>query len=120
MDEDGNPDTPNNIFSQEDGEWEQYNTLAYHWTESGEDHYLTRDMLVVDGEVYDLEQLAWLLDEDENEFTHEAFNVLKGRKASHAYEDYDNVLTDEMKQITRTYGRRKCPIFPRSGRRVPA
>ena len=95
-DEDGNPDTPNNIFSQEDGEWEQYNTLAYHWTESGEDHYLTRDMLVVDGEVYDLEQLAWLLDEDENEFTHEAFNVLKGRKASHAYEDYDNVLTDEI------------------------
>lgn len=94
-DEDGNPETPNNIFSQEDGEWEQYNTLASHWTKSGEDHYLTRDMLVEDGEVYDLKELAWLLTDD-NMFTHEAYNVLKGRKASHAYEDYDNVLTDEV------------------------
>ncbi len=92
-DEDGNPDTPNNIFSQEEGAWEQYNTLANHWTKSGEDHYLTRDMLVQGGEVYDVKELAWLLT-DENEFTHEAYNVLKGRKASHAYEDYDNVLTD--------------------------
>lgn len=94
-DEDGNPSTPNNIFSQEEGQWKQYNTLAHTWTESGDDHYLTRDKLVQNGEVYDLAELSWLLTDD-NEFTHEAYNVLKGRKASHAYEDTDNVLTDEV------------------------
>lgn len=91
--------TPNNIFSQTSGKWERYNTLAYHWTESGENHYLTREkMLDVSGEtatanVAELKKLAWLLDEDENKFNDAAFNILERRDENKVDRDFDDVMT---------------------------
>lgn len=92
---DDDDSTPNNIYSQEEGQWEQYNTLAHHWTTSGEDHYLTRDQLVEDGEVYDLKQLAWLLTSD-NDFKDEAFIFGESIRRGYSYEDHDNALTEEV------------------------
>lgn len=95
-DEDGNPDTPNNVLSQDlDSEWGQFNTLSYTWTESGEEHYLHRDMLVEDGEVSDLTELSWLVTDD-NMFIDEAFAVLNGRYQVYSYEDFDDIKTSEV------------------------
>lgn len=90
---DDDDSTPNNIYSQSEGNWEQYNTLAHNWTESGEDHYLTRDQLVEDGEVYDLKQLAWLLTSD-NSFSDKAITLGNSISRGYSYEDYDNALTE--------------------------
>lgn len=90
---DDDDSTPNNIYSQSGNNWEQYNTLAHNWTESGEDHYLTRDQLVEDGEVYDLKQLAWLLTSD-NDFKDKTFTFGESIRKGYSYEDYDNALTD--------------------------
>jgi len=93
-DEDGNPDTPNNIFSQDlDTEWGAFNTNAYFWTESEEDHYLHRYMLLDYYE--DLTQLTWLATDD-NYFKDEAFNVLFNRQYFNSYMDNDNKLTQEV------------------------
>ncbi len=98
-DEDGNPDTPNNIYSQPiDSAWGQYNTLAHSWTVGGEDYYLTREELVDDGEAADLAaRLTWILDEDNNKFTDEAFNVWglgnSATSQSSSYLDFDNWVT---------------------------
>lgn len=93
-DEDGNQATPNNIFSQTGNAWEMYNTLAHNWTISGEDHYLTRDKLVVNGEVGDLTKLAWLLEEEEDGvFKEETALVMHNQRAEAAWEDNDNKLT---------------------------
>ncbi|MBP5253858.1 MAG: glycoside hydrolase family 3 C-terminal domain-containing protein, partial [Lachnospiraceae bacterium] len=93
-DEDGNPETPNNIFSQDlDTEWGAFNTNAYFWTESEEDHYLHRDMLLDYYE--DLTQLSWLLTDD-NYFKDEAFNILYERQYFNSYMDHDNKMTQEV------------------------
>ena len=96
-DEDGNPNTPNNIFSQEDGAWEMYNTSASHWTASHVDHDLHRDTLLNeegDGPS-DLSELAWTLGED-NVFSDKAFAVLKVREiTTDPTNDYDNPVTLE-------------------------
>lgn len=95
-DEDGNPDTPNNIFSQDvDSVWGQYNTLAHTWTESGEDHYLTRSQLIDGDGAADLTGLAWLVTDD-NLFTDMAFGILDTRTQVFSYEDYDDVKTPEV------------------------
>lgn len=95
-DEDGNPATPNNIYSQPtDSKWGQYNTLSHAWTTSGTDHYLTRDKLVVDGEVSDLKQLSWMLlnDGEDNEFKDSAFAVLNRRYDNDVTRDLDDAKT---------------------------
>lgn len=94
--EDDDADTPNNIYSQPvNSKWGQYNTLAHAWTESGVDHYLTRDKLVSNGAVGDLKQLSWLISGDgvNNVFKEEAFNVLDTKGSGYAYEDWDNATT---------------------------
>jgi len=97
-DEDGNPDTPNNIFSQGlDSAWGQFNTLSNTWTQSHTEHYLHRDMLVTDGQVYDLKQLSWLLTDD-NLFTEEAMGVLQTRTRFYSFEDHDNLKTAAVEQ----------------------
>ncbi len=96
-DEDGNPDTPNNIYSQPiDSAWGEFNTSANAWTVSGEDHYLSRTDLVVDGAAADVsEKLLWLLGED-NLFVDEAFIVRGNISNSYAYEDHDDAKTIEV------------------------
>lgn len=97
-DEDGDPSTPNNIYSQTDNAWEMFNTLASNWTESGDDHYLKRTQIVEDGKVADLtEQLGWLVTED-NMFKEEAFNVIHNGARSDSYIDNDNWLTLEVEK----------------------
>ncbi len=95
-DEDGNPATPNNIYSQPtDSKWGQYNTLSHAWTTSGTDHYLTRDKLVVDGKVGDLKQLSWMIANDgaDNEFKDGAFAVLNRRYDNDVTRDFDDAKT---------------------------
>ena len=96
-DEDGNPQTPNNIFSQTGNAWEYANTAANNWTVSGTDHYLHRDDLINDEGTgaADLDGLSWLLTDD-NAFTDEAFNVLAHRNNNTMAADYDNWLTSEV------------------------
>ncbi|MBP5153772.1 MAG: glycoside hydrolase family 3 C-terminal domain-containing protein [Lachnospiraceae bacterium] len=95
-DEDGNPDTPNNIFSQGlDSAWGRYNTAAYTWTESHEDHYLRRDQLLNEGQPSDLKKLAWLLGDD-NLFIDQTFAVEAQREHVYSYMDHDNVFTPEI------------------------
>ena len=79
-DEDGNPETPNNIFSQTEGKWEMYNTMASHWTVSGKDHDLHRNNLLNAEKTgpRDLLELAWTLGDD-NLFKDSAFAVLAFR-----------------------------------------
>ncbi len=98
-DEDNDPTTPNNIYSQTSGQWEQYNTTSHHWTESGTDHYLTRDRLVEGGEVMDLTELSWLIDNGglDNRFNDKAKRLLDSRYTNgSAGEDWDNILTEEV------------------------
>lgn len=93
-DEDGDPSTPNNIYSQEDGKWEMFNTSASHWTQSGADHDLHRDSLLNaagDGPS-DLKELTWLLTSD-NVFTDEAFSVLRMRERHTVDQDHDDPTT---------------------------
>lgn len=96
-DEDGNPETPNNIFSQPiDSKWGEYNTLAHAWTESHEDFYLSRTELVEDGEAADLgKRLAWLLVDDgaNNVFVDAAFDAWGHYTNGYAYYDYDDAKT---------------------------
>lgn len=109
-DEDGDPTTPNNIFSQEDGAWEMYNTTSTHWSVDGEDRYLKRNQLV-DGSIvmleeeyapgepnYLQEQLGWLIagDHADNKFVKEAFMVVNAQDPDSAYLDTDNRLTLEV------------------------
>lgn len=101
-DEDGNPDTPNNIYSQPlTSEWGQFNTLAQTWTTDHIDRYLSREDLVDDGEVADLKPLAWLIENDgtNNHFIDEAVRVLNSRWGTNSNvpvsNDHDNVLTEE-------------------------
>lgn len=96
-DEDGNPETPNNIFSQPlDSKWAAFNTLAHNWTVSETDRYLKRTQLVTEeGEVADLNFLAYLLT-SANRFKAEAFNVLDAQRNDYSYEDYDNIVTSQV------------------------
>lgn len=117
-DEDGNEETPNNIFSAEadDEVWAAYNTQANAWTVAQEDHYLRRSQLVLNedegpvvaleaayevGELNELqEQLAWLMvdDGENNLFSAEAFNLLNNQEvyAVSAVSDHDNAATLEV------------------------
>ena len=116
-DEDGNEETPNNIFSAEtdDEVWGRYNTQSSAWTVDGDDYYLHRTQLV-GGEGADAyvaleeeyeagmpnelqEQLAWAVVDDgsANMFSIEAFNVLNIQETYAAsYYDYDNPVTLEV------------------------
>ncbi|MBE7088642.1 MAG: hypothetical protein E7370_03890, partial [Clostridiales bacterium] len=96
IDGDDDEDTPNNIYSQTEGAWAEFNTHAHAWTVSGEDHYLTREALVdEDGDVIDVLSLAWLATDD-NDFTDAAFTFGEGYRRGYAYEDHDNALTAEV------------------------
>ena len=112
-DEDGDEDTPNNIFSADldDEIWGRYNTQSFAWTTDDEDHYLRRSQIVEDGipaleEEYApgepnamQEQLAWALADDGeyNLFSIEAFNLLNIQEAyGTSYYDFDNPATLEM------------------------
>lgn len=118
-DEDGNAATPNNIFSQKGNNWEMYNTLAYNWTISGDNHYITRgttdedstnlslkefataaadvmgeDATKKDAAKNQIKKLAWLLTDD-NSFTDAA---ISSRHQQHGAtndpcHDKDNALT---------------------------
>ena len=95
-DEDGNPETPNNIFSQTEGKWEMYNTMASHWTVSGKDHDLHRNNLLNADKTgpRDLLELSWNLGED-NLFKDAAFAVLAFRAQGNnsVTFDMDNATT---------------------------
>ncbi len=95
-DEDGNPNTPNNIFSQTEGKWEMYNTMASHWTVSGKDHDLHRNNLLNEAKTgpRDLLELAWTLGDD-NLFKDAAFAVLAYRAQGNnsVTFDMDNATT---------------------------
>ena len=98
-DEDGDPNTPNNIFSQTEGKWEMYNTMASHWTVSGKDHDLHRNNLLNEAKTgpRDLLELAWGLTDD-NLFKDSAFAVLAYRAQGNnsvAF-DLDNATTLEV------------------------
>lgn len=97
-DEDGNPATPNNIFSQtgEENEWSMYNVNANAWTVSGEDHYLHRSGLLNEDKTApsDLTALSWLLTDD-NEFKDAAFNVMELMYNNSVDADFDNPMTVE-------------------------
>ena len=116
-DEDGNEETPNNIFSAEadDDVWGRYNTQSNAWVVDGEDRYLRRSQMVVgDGEdayvaleeEYEAgmpnelqEQLAWAITDEgsANVFSMEAFNLLNIQEVYGAsYCDYDNPMTPEI------------------------
>lgn len=98
-DEDGNPATPNNIFSQPVKDhatngWSQYNTLAHEWLAGGEaasGGYLTRDQLLT----RDLKSLAWM-ETAANDFKRETYNGLSVQFSDYSYEDWDNSLTAEV------------------------
>ena len=92
-DEDGNAETPNNIFSQKDNAWEMFNTAANNWTSSEKNHYLKRSQIVKNGKVADLtKQLGWLVTSD-NLFKEEAFNVIRNGRTSNSFLDNDNWVT---------------------------
>lgn len=112
-DEDGNEETPNNIFSAEldDAVWGRYNTQSFTWVVDGEDNYLRRSQMVEDGEValeeeYEAgspnalqEQLGWAVADNgkANVFTKEAFNLLNTQEIYGAsYYDTDNAATLEV------------------------
>lgn len=106
-DEDGNAETPNNIFSQSGNAWEMYNTSSDHWTISGEDHYLHRNQIATEkgvaledaytpGTPNEMQkQLGWLVaDKSENDiFKESAFVYLNSQEPDYAYLDKDNRLT---------------------------
>ncbi len=106
-DEDGNADTPNNIFSQSGNAWEMYNTSSDHWTVSGEDHYLHRNQIATDsgialeetytpGNPNDMQkQLGWLIADQSKDdvFKESAFVYLNSQEPDYAYLDKDNRLT---------------------------
>ena len=121
-DEDGDASTPNNIFTQSGNNWEMYNTLAYNWTVSGDNHYMTRgttdedstnlsltefataatDIIGTDADKKEeaqaqLAKLSWLLTE-ENLFTDEAINSRHQQygATNDPYHDMDNALTEEL------------------------
>ena len=116
-DEDGDEETPNNIFSAEldDEIWGRYNTLSSAWTTEGEDYYLHRTQLLTEGDEGMIpaleeeyaegepnalqEQLAWALAEDGeyNLFSIEAFNLLNTQEVYAAsYYDFDDPATLEL------------------------
>jgi beta-glucosidase len=95
-DADGDSSTPNAIYSQTTGTWAQYNTLAYNWTTDGENHYLTRDQIVVNGQVSDVAELCWLLtDSTNNSFNDAAVRTLNYRRSSSS-----NVYKDDINPMT--------------------
>ena len=123
-DEDGDASTPNNIFSQSGNNWEMYNTLAYHWTTSGDNHYMTRgttdedstnlsltefataatdiigtDEVKKEEAQEQLKKLAWLLTDD-NEFTDAAINSRHQQygATNDPYHDLDNALTEALEK----------------------
>lgn len=118
-DEDGNPATPNNIFSQttasnasKTNQWELYNTLAHNWTEDGGDNYLSREDLLITsaggievaleddwdyGSPNDLQaQLSWMLGENGNMFKEKAIIALHNQRTTTAATDFDDFLTLEV------------------------
>lgn len=119
-DEDGNAATPNNIFSQSGNNWEMYNTLASHWTVSGDNHYMTRgttdedstnlsltefataavDVMGTDTTKKDaakdqLKKLCWILSDD-NLFTDKAISSRHQQygATNDPCHDKDNALTE--------------------------
>lgn len=108
-DEDNDPNTPNNIFSQTSGKWEMYNTSSEHWsTEKDADHYLRRDELLDGSGDVSLEtswsvgnpnemqkKLGWIIADNEknNVFAEKAFIYLNSQEKDAAYNDNDNRLT---------------------------
>ena len=96
--EDDDPNTPNNIYSQTSGAWEMFNTDANHWTVNDiSDHTLTRATLLNADKTgpSNLTNLSWLITED-NKFKDEAFNVLNARTGNVATGwDDDNAATLE-------------------------
>lgn len=113
-DEDGNEETPNNIFSasvEDDEIWGRYNTQSFEWVVDGEDNYLRRWQMLDEGEValeeeYESgaanalqEQLGWAVasDGEYNVFSAEAFNLLNTQEIYAAtYLDTDNAATVEV------------------------
>lgn len=116
-DEDDDADTPNNIFSQESGAWEMYNTQATHWAEDNAGGYLSRADLVSGsgaGAIVELEddyelgapnplqeQLGWLLKDEgsANKFIIETFIAINSQSDNaneRAYMDFDNRLTQAL------------------------
>ena len=117
--QDDDPNTPNNIYSQTGNEWELYNTLSSNWLLNEEDHYLSRTQLI-DGDEVALEvdwepgdpndlqlQLGYLVDGDDNRtFQEKAFRAIDNQHISNnsgapanagtAAFDYDNRLTAEI------------------------
>lgn len=117
--QDDDPNTPNNIYSQTGNAWELYNTLSSNWLLSEEDHYLSRTQLI-DGDEVALEmdwevgdpndlqlQLGYLVDGDDNRtFQEKAFRAIDNQhidensgapaNAGTAAFDYDNRLTAEI------------------------
>ena len=114
--QDDDPNTPNNIYSQTGNEWELYNTLSSNWLLNEEDHYLSRTQLI-DGDEVALEvdwepgdpndlqlQLGYMLDGDDNRtFQEKALRAIDNQHISNnsgaqanagtAKFDYDNRLT---------------------------
>ena len=97
-DEDGDPATPNNIFSQTgaNNEWSMYNVNSNAWTVSGEDHYLHRAGLLNADKTgpSDLKALTWLLTDD-NEFKDETFNTMELMYNNDVALDFDNPMTPD-------------------------
>ncbi len=96
-DEDNDPNTPNNIFSQTEGKWEMYNTDVSHWLKSGKDHDLHRNALLNDAKdgAADVSKLHWLKGEgNDNVFTAEAGLVLSYREDATAAKDFDDQTTE--------------------------
>lgn len=93
--QDDDPDTPNNIYSQTGNEWELYNTLSSNWLLNEEDHYLSRTQLI-DGDEVALEmdwepsdpndmqlQLGYMLDSESNRtFKEKAFRAIDNQHIS--------------------------------------
>ena len=117
--QDDDPNTPNNIYSQTGNAWELYNTLSSNWLLNEEDHYLSRTQLI-DGDEVALEmdwevgdpndlqlQLGYMLDGDDNRtFQEKAMRAIDNQhisdnsgaqaNAGTAKFDYDNRLTAEV------------------------
>ena len=115
---DDDESTPNNIYSQTGNEWEMSNTLAYNWTVSGKDHYMTRGSKPDATNIVDfaegivsggtektdiLKNVSWLLTDD-NTFKDKTFFAAEYRwQQGNVYEndygsydkDFDNPLTYE-------------------------
>ena len=120
--QDADPNTPNNIYSQTEGPWELYNTLANHWLLNGKadagEHYLSRQDLLTNGGAVALEEkwdigkpnnlqlkLGYLIDGDANRtFRKEAFYAIDNQHmsgntagdAGTAKYDKDNWLTKDV------------------------